>query len=124
MASPEWQVIATHPGPFARLAANGEFTSHWSYSVRASAQLSPDSSGNSSTILRVDGTTSYGLTDWFDVGLTEVTMRTAMGDMMISAGPTMSAALSERFSAGLAVMALNGEGITIWTASSGLGVRF
>lgn len=61
---------------------------------------------------------------WLSAGLDAMTMKMAMGDTMIGAGPSLSAAFLRRFATTVSANAMSSGGMTMWTATTALGVHF
>lgn len=124
MANSEWDFIAIHPGPFGRLSLSGDLTERLSFTLRGTAQLTQDADGMASSILMADAMTMLAINAWLTAGLNGMAMRMAMGDTMISAGPSLSVGLLKHFSVTAAATAMRSGGMTMWTATSGLGAHF
>lgn len=124
MANAEWDFLAIHPGPFGRLSLSSEITDRLSVTLRGTAQLARDADGMQSSILMADAMAMLTLTSWLTAGANGMAMKMAMGDTMISAGPSLSVAFLKHFSATAAATAMSSGGMTMWTATTGMGVHF
>lgn len=123
-ASSDWMFLAIQPGPFARVSLGGDFGESWSYSLRGTAQLSKDADGMPASILMTDAMMMVSLNRWLTAGLNGMAMKMAMGDTMVSAGPSLSVGFLKKLSGTVAATAMNSAGMTMWTISTGMGVHF
>ena len=124
MANLEWDFLAIHPGPFGKLSLSSAITERLSFMLRGTAQLTEDAEGMRSNILIADAMTTLALTSWLTAGLNGMAMKMAMGDTMVSAGPSLSVGFLKHFSATAAASAMNSSGMTMWTATTGIGAHF
>jgi hypothetical protein len=124
MANSEWDFLAIHSGPYAKLVVSGDPSPRWSYSLLGTAQLTSDADGMSASILVADAMAMASLNSWATLRLDAMAMKMAMGDTMWSAGPGLSFALVKHLSASVSATGMDMGGMTMWTTSAGVGAHF
>lgn len=123
-ASSDWDFLATHQGPYAKLVVSGEPSSRWSYSLLGTAQLTSDADGMPASILVADVMAMASLNSWASLRTDAMVMKMAMGDAMWSASPGFSFALVKHLSASLSATGMAMGGMTMWTTTAGIGAHF
>ncbi|HEX7700431.1 MAG TPA: hypothetical protein VF403_06915, partial [Kofleriaceae bacterium] len=124
MANSEWDFLAIHPGPYAKLVVSGDPSPRWSYSLLGTAQLTSDADGMSASILVADAMAMASLNSWVTLRLNAMAMKMAMGDTMWSAGPGLSFAVIKHLSASVSATGMDMGGMTMWTTTAGVGAHF
>jgi hypothetical protein len=124
MADSEWDFLAIHAGPYAKLVVSGDPSPRWSYSLLGTAQLTSDADGMSASILVADAMAMASLNSWVTLRLDAMAMKMAMGDTMWSAGPGLSFAVIKHLSASVSATGMDMGGMTMWTTTAGVGAHF
>ena len=123
-ANSEWDFLAIHAGPYAKLVVSGDLSPRWSYSLLGTAQLTTDDDGMSASILVADAMAMANLNSWVTLRLDAMAMKMAMGDAIWSAGPGLSFAVVKHLSASVSATGMDIAGLTVWTTSAGVGAHF
>jgi hypothetical protein len=124
MANPEWDYLAMHAGPYAKLVVSGDPSPRWSYSLLGTAQLTTDADGMSASIFAADAMAMTNLNSWLTLRLDAMAMKLAMGDTMWSASPGLSFAVVKHLSASVSATGMDMGGMTMWTTTAGVGAHF
>ena len=123
-ANSEWDYLAIHAGPYAKLVVSADPSPRWSYSLLGTAQLTSDDGGISASIFVADAMAMASLNSWATLRLDAMVMKMVTGDTMWSAGPGLSFAVIKHLSASVSATGMDIGGVTMWTTTAGVGAHF